>query len=207
MKFRFLLLLTLLPLFARAAAPVAGVDYVEIPGGQPYAPLKGKVEVAEVFGYTCIHCAKFQPLLNEWKKRQPAYVRLTPVPAAFGGFWNTYARAYFAAEKLGVLAKSHDAVFKAVHTENRLPFQNPSAGEIAAFYTAYGADAKAFAAAMESPAADAQLEQAKRFAAASGIEGTPTLVVNGKYRVIGRSFEDALKTTDFLVVKERGGKK
>ena len=42
MKSRFaLLLLLLLPLFAHAATPVAGVDYVEIPGGKPFAPLNG----------------------------------------------------------------------------------------------------------------------------------------------------------------------
>ena len=62
MKSRFALLLLLLsPLFAHAATPVAGVDYVEIPNGKPFAPLNGKVEVVEVFGYTCIHCAHFQP--------------------------------------------------------------------------------------------------------------------------------------------------
>src|SRR5690606_33901707 len=34
-------------------APVAGVDYDLIPNGQPYAPLNGKIEVVEVFGYVC----------------------------------------------------------------------------------------------------------------------------------------------------------
>ncbi|HEY0503749.1 MAG TPA: thiol:disulfide interchange protein DsbA/DsbL, partial [Lysobacter sp.] len=34
-------------------APVAGTDFVEIAGGQPYEPTNGKIEVVEVFGYTC----------------------------------------------------------------------------------------------------------------------------------------------------------
>ena len=72
MKSRFALLLLLLsPLFAHAATPVAGVDYVEIPNGKPFAPLNGKVEVVEVFGYTCIHCAHFQPQVAAWKRKQP----------------------------------------------------------------------------------------------------------------------------------------
>lgn len=216
MKLRFpllLLLLTLSPLLANAAgsaappAPVEGTDYVVIAEGKPYAPLDGKVEVVEVFGYTCIHCAHFQPVLGAWQKKQPAWVRFTPVPAAFGGYWTTYARAYYAAAKLRVLAGTHDLVFKAVHETGSLPIQNASNEEIAKFYAEHGADPKAFVAAMESPATNLLLERATRFATASGVEGTPTLIVNGKYRVLGRSFDDSLRITDFLVAKERAARK
>jgi len=203
-----LLLLALLPwsVFAAESAPEAGVDYVEIPDGKPYAPLDGKVEVVELFGYTCIHCAHFQPMVSAWQKKQPAYVRFTPVPAAFGGYWMPYARAYYAAAKLRVLAKTHDAMFKALHEDGSLPIQNASNQEIATFYQAYGADPAAFVAAMESPATALLLERSTEFAVASGIEGTPAIVVNGKYRVTARSPDDVLRVTDFLIAKERAGK-
>ena len=208
MKSRFALLLLLLsPLFAHAATPVAGVDYVEIPNGKPFAPLNGKVEVVEVFGYTCIHCAHFQPQVAAWKKKQPAHVRFTPVPAAFGGFWMPYARAYYAAAKLRVLGKTHDAVFKALHETGSLPIQNASDEEIATFYAGYGAEPKAFIAAMRSPATDLLLDRSREFALATGIEGTPTIVVNGKYRVTGRNFDDTLRITDYLVARERAARK
>jgi len=208
MKSRFmLLLLVLLPLFAHAAEPVAGTDYVEIPGGKPYAPLNGKVEVVEVFGYTCIHCAHFQPALGAWLKKQPSHVRFTPLPAAFGGYWMPYARAYYAAAKLRVLGKTHEAMFTALHETGSLPIQNASDEEIAAFYKGYGADPKAFAAAMRSPATDLLLDRSRDFAQATGIEGTPTIVVNGKYRVTGRNFDDTLRITDFLVARERAARK
>ena len=210
MKSRFaLLLLALLPwsAFAAESVPAAGVDYVEIPGGKPYAPLDGKVEVVEVFGYTCIHCAHFQPALGTWQKQQPAWVRFTPLPAAFGGYWMPYARAYYAAAKLRVLSKTHDAMFKALHETGSLPIQNASDEEIAAFYAGYGADPKAFIAAMRSPATDQLLDRSRDFALATGIEGTPTLVVNGKYRVTGRNFDDTLRITDYLVAKERTARK
>lgn len=202
-----LLLLALLPLFAHAAEPVAGTDYVEIPGGKPYAPLDGKVEVVEVFGYTCIHCAHFQPVVDAWLKKQPSSVRFTPLPAAFGGYWMPYARAYYAAAKLRVLGKTHDAMFKALHETGSLPIQNASDEEIATFYKGYGADPKAFIAAMRSPATDLLLDRSRDFAVAAGIEGTPTIVVNGKYRVTGRSFDDALRITDYLVARERAARK
>jgi len=203
MKLRFLLLLALLPpLAAHAADPVANTDYVEIPNGQPFAPSRGKVEVAEMFGYSCIHCWHLEPTLAAWKKRQPAHVKFSPVPAAFGGYWTTYARAYFAAQKLGLLERTHTAVFKAVHESGSLPIQNVSNGEIARFYAGYGADPKAFAAAMTSREVEAQLERARRFGMASGVEGTPTLIVNGRYRVTARSFQEAMRTVDYLVARE-----
>lgn len=204
-----LLLLLLMPLLAGAAesVPVAGTDYVEIPGGKPYAPLNGKVEVVEVFGYTCIHCAHFQPVLGAWQKKQPSWVRFTPVPAAFGGYWMPYARAYYAAAKLRVLANTHEAMFKALHETGSLPIQNASDEEIATFYAGYGADPKAFVVAMRSPATDVLLDRSRDFAVATGIEGTPTIVVNGKYRVTGKDFDDTLRITDYLTAKERAARK
>jgi thiol:disulfide interchange protein DsbA len=128
------------------------------------------------------------------------------VPAAFGGYWMPYARAYYAAAKLRVLGKTHDAMFKALHEAGSLPIQNASAEEIAAFYAGYGADPKAFVAAMDGPATDLLLDRSRDFALAAGIEGTPTIVVNGKYRVTARNFDDVLRVTDYLVAKERAAR-
>ena len=133
-------------------------------------------------------------------------MRFTPVPAAFGGIWTPYARAYYAAAKLRVLSKTHDAMFKALHEQGSLPIQNASSNEIATWYASYGVDPQAFAAAMDSPATDLLLERSKEFAVATGIEGTPTLVVNGKYRVTASSFDDTLRIADFLIARERARK-
>ena len=121
---------------AAAPAPVAGTDYVEIANGQPLEPLDGKVEVVEIFGYTCPHCATFAPLMSAWKSIAPADVRVTYLPAPFGGYWEPYAKAYYAAEALGVAEASHDAVFRAIHIERALPVQPvPSNEQMGEFYT------------------------------------------------------------------------
>lgn len=186
--------------------PVAGTDYVEIPNGQPYQPVAGKIEVAEVFGYPCPACAQFEPLAQAWKRRQSADVQWTPVPAAFGGHWDPFARGFYAAETAGVLDRTHEALFRAIHIERKLA---PNAGvqQIADFYAGFGVDAKDFANTMQSFGVDAKLNRSRQFAVRSGVEGTPTLVVNGKYRVTGRSFEDALRITDHLVAQERAARK
>ncbi|MBB1061360.1 thiol:disulfide interchange protein DsbA/DsbL [Marilutibacter spongiae] len=187
-------------------APVAGTDYVEIAGGQPYAPSMGKIEVVEIFGYTCPHCAHFEPLFESWTAKQPADVKVVPLAAPFGGYWEPYARAFYAAEALGVLEPSHAAMFNAIHVDRSMPAPPTVASneQIAAFYTKYGADPKKFASTMNSFAVNAKLKRVGQFLARSGVESTPDLVVNGKYRVIGgQSFEDRLRITDHLVAMER----
>ena len=185
-------------------APVAGTDYVEIPGGQAFAPAAGKVEVAEVFGYTCPHCAQFQPLIDSWKGKQPADVNVISVPAAFGGYWVTYARAFFAAETLGVLEKSHDAMFNALHVARSLNLQS-TPEDIGKFYAQYGVDPKTFASTMKGFAVETKLNRAKQFAVRSKIEGTPSIVVNGKYLVSvdQRGPEHMFNTIEHLVARER----
>src|SRR5690606_24521075 len=56
---------------------VAGEHYDPIPGGQPFEPLDGRIEVVEVFNYVCPACAMFEPLVSSWKKRLGEDVRFT----------------------------------------------------------------------------------------------------------------------------------
>lgn len=196
---------------ASGPAPVAGTDYVDIAGGQPFDPLNGKIEVVEIFGYTCPHCASFQLLVNAWKPSLADDVRFTYVPAPFGGYWEPYAKAYYAAEAMGVQAQSHDAVFRAIHIDRSLPVQPlPTDAQIGAFYGNYGVNPDEFASTMSSFAVGAKLNRAKQFIArsfGSDVATTPTLVVNGKYRVTGKSLEDNLRIAHQLIAQERGAAK
>lgn len=185
-------------------APVLGTDYVEIAGGQPFQPGTGKIEVAEAFGYTCPHCAAFEPVVSAWKAKLPADVILVPVAAPFGGYWIPYAKAYYTAEGMGLVGKTHEAMFRAIHLERTLPVQGVTDEQIGAFYAKYGADAKTFASTMSSFAVAGKLKRAEQFLVRSGVDGTPSIVVNGKYRIIGGTgFEDQLRIADHLIAKER----
>jgi thiol:disulfide interchange protein DsbA len=193
---------------ASGPAPVAGTDYVEIAGGQPFDPLNGKIEVVEIFGYTCPHCASFQQLINAWKPSLGPDVRFTYVPAPFGGYWEPFAKGYYAAEAMGVQAQSHDAMFRAIHIDRSLPVQPvPTDAQIGAFYGSYGVSPDEFASTMSSFAVSAKLNRAKQFITRSfGSESpsTPALVINGKYRVTGKSLEDHLRIAQQLIAQERG---
>ncbi|MEQ4574899.1 MULTISPECIES: thiol:disulfide interchange protein DsbA/DsbL [Gammaproteobacteria] len=185
--------------------PVAGTDYVDIEGGQPFQPAAGKIEVAEVFGYVCPACFRFQPLIGPWKAGLPSDVNFVYVPAMFGGTWDDYARAFYAAQTLGVQEKTHEALYQAIHVEQTLKGERgrDSVQDIANFYGKYGVDPKKFADTMASFGVQTQTNRAKQFATRSKITGTPSLIVNGKYLVKGTSYQDMLRIADHLIARER----
>jgi thiol:disulfide interchange protein DsbA len=197
---------------APAATPavtfaVEGQHYDLIPGGQPFEPLDGKIEVVEVFNYVCPACAMFQPLVNSWKARLPADVRFTYVPAAFGGNWDPYVRAYYAAESMGIVEKSHDGIFQAIHVERSLRGERgqDSPQDIARAYAKFGADPAQFASTMASFTVNAKFGRAKQYIAQQRANSTPTIIVNGRYRVKANSFETLLENTDRVIAQVRAG--
>lgn len=190
----------------RGPAPIAGTDYEEIAGGQPYQPLDGKIEVVEVFGYVCPACASFHPVVSDWEKKLPADVHFTYVPAPFGPEWNPYAKSYYVAESMGLVGRTHDALINAIHVTNAMPGEGdtPDEEKIANFYAGYGANAAQFLAAMNSFAVASKINRGKQFMMRSGVSSTPTLVVNGKYRITGgKGWEDKVRIADHLIAMER----
>jgi thiol:disulfide interchange protein DsbA len=186
-----------------ANAPRLGIDYEILPTPQPTYG-NGKIEVAEVFSYACIHCAEFQPVVDEWLKKLPSDVRYEYVPAVFAQVWENFARAFFAAKILGVQERTHDAVFKAVHIEHAV--KTPSPEGIADWYATQGVDRTKFLDTMNSFGVTAMVNRAKQFALRTGIEGTPTIIVAGKYKVnvnADRGFPGMLATVDYLLARER----
>lgn len=191
------------PAVDMANAPREGVDYTVLASPQPTYG-QGGIEVAEVFAYTCIHCANLQPLLNTWKAGLPSDVRFVYVPGAFGGVSDNFARGFFAAEAMGLLDKTHDDTFKAVLIERR--FQTGSVEEIADYYASHGADRDAFLSTMQSFAVNAKINRARQFSLRTGVNATPTMIVNGKYSAVasqGGGAEGLLRTVDWLVARER----
>ncbi|MCM2355169.1 MAG: thiol:disulfide interchange protein DsbA/DsbL, partial [Arenimonas sp.] len=185
---------------------VAGVDYVEIPGGQPFEPGTGQIEVAEVFSYTCPHCASFEPMVMAWRARQPADVKFIPVASFFGGNPEPFAKAFYAAQALGVLGRTHEPMFRALHIERTLDLAGANPQTLGAFYARHGVDPAQFASTMSSFAIDAKVKRANQFVMATGVEGSPAIVVDGKYRVTGKTLEDTLRITTHLVAKERAAR-
>lgn len=196
------------PVDPNAPAPRLGTDYEVIAVPQPtWNPADGRIEVAEVFSYMCIHCAEFQPNVDVYKPKLPADVRWVYVPAAFGGAWNEAAKAYFTAELMGVQERTHDAVFNAIFVERQVTAGK--AEEFVALYGKLGVDKARFQATMNSFGVTAKVSRAHQFALRTGVNATPTIIINGKYRVNitqDRGAKGMLDTVDFLVSQERAAK-
>lgn len=178
----------------RAALPglTEGVEYKLIEGGKPYRAVPGKIEVAEVFAYGCPHCAKFAPMLETWKRSLPKNAQLVYTPAAFDTS-DPYARFHFAAEAAKALPVLHPRLFAAIHETGELT-RAAELPQIAAWGARVpGVNAKALAAALkDSKALDAKMQQAHDFAVRSDIPGTPALVIDGRYLVLGNSYQGLL---------------
>ena len=186
---------------ATPGAAEAGKNYFLIDPPQPTAS-GDKIEVLEVFNYACIHCAHFQPYADQLKASLPATAQFGYMPAIFNAQWEAYARAFYTAQSLGVLDKTHQAVFDAVHRDKRAL---RSFDEIAAFYGEHGVDVAKFKATATSFEIESKLARSRDMVPKLGVDGTPTLIVNGKYRLTGASaggYPQLVALVETLVKKE-----
>ncbi len=191
------------------AAPtfVAGTDYQLIDPPVAFGS-DDRIDVVEVFGYNCIHCAHAQPFISEWKKSLPADVHFEYMPAVFGGVWEAFGRAFYTAQTMGLLDRTHEAMFAAVHEQKR--FNNLE--DVAAFYAEHGGgDPQQVLATMSSFPVETKLAEARQTVQAFGVEGTPTMVIEGKYRVsvprAENGFQRMLEIVDFLIEQERAARR
>jgi len=215
------ILLALLALSATASTQaqalwVAGKHYTVIPTQRTNVPA-GKVEVMEVFSYGCPACNQFLPTMKKLKASLPANAQLVYLPASWnkGEAWPMFQRAYLTAQSLGVAEKGHDAMFQAIWATGELGVTEPSGRlkkdlptieNAARFYERVaGVKAADFVNASKSFSVDLKMRQADTQITAMQVSGTPTLVVNGKYRVNNESLktnDEMIDLVKFLVAKE-----
>jgi len=203
---------------APAANWVAGKQYSVIPQAQRTNVAPGKVEVMEVFSYGCPHCSQFRPIMKKLKASLPSNAQIVYLPASWNAAenWPTFQRAYLTAQSLGVADKGHDAMFDAIWTTGelsvteadgqRLKKKLPSIEDIAALYQRVtGVKAADFVAASKSFGVDLKMRQADSQIVAMQVPSTPTLVINGKYRVNNENLsgtDEIIELVKFLVAKE-----
>ena len=162
-----------------------------------------KIEVLEVFWYACPHCYDFEPHVKEWLQKKSDDVVFRRMPGIFRKNWIPHAKAYFTAEKLGVLDKIHSPLFDAIHKERKKIHDDKA---IKKFFVKHGVDKAEFTKVYESDEIDTKVKQAFVMGQRYKITGVPAIIVNGKYMISGTtagSFENVLKITNSLVDKEK----
>lgn len=181
---------------------VEGTHYERIEG--PAAAADDVIEVVEVFSYMCPHCRNFQPYVGPWEAELPEGVTFRRVPVSFNRSWEPFARAYVTADVLGILDQSHEALFAALHDQRQAM---RSMADLAEFHSQFGVDAEQFETTSSSFPVEAALRKGGSELGKWGIRSTPTLVIDGKWRVSprrGGTFEEMLEVADYLIELERG---
>ena len=206
LAFRNLLAIALLTVTGYAQAAVLGKDYTLVEPAQPTAA-NGKIEVLEFFAYPCPHCYHLVPELSTWAKTMPKDVSLTYVPVVFRESWEPMAYTFYALDTLKQLPKPHDALFDAWNVSHT---DLVSIGQISAFVAQRGVDKQKFTDTYRSFGVQSQVTRSKQMVLSYRIQGTPTLVVDGRYAITGLQPADMIRVLRELtdqVRKERASKK
>ncbi|MBS0556199.1 MAG: thiol:disulfide interchange protein DsbA/DsbL [Proteobacteria bacterium] len=160
-------------------ALVAGQDYLAI---NPAHPTPGdQVVVTEVFSYACPHCADFQPYANELKNKLPKGVKFDLVPAVFNAMWEPFARAFYTAQSMGLVDKTHQALFDAIHRDHQPLRTIQDLANL--FYANYGVNPGEFLSTATSFVIEGELAAGTQKVRDWQVDATPTLIIDGKYRV------------------------
>ena len=175
-----------------------GNEYVTLPAPQQRLGSEGKVEVVEVFSYDCIHCAHFAPMAEKLRKELPAGVVFKLVPAAFNSPWIPFARAYYAAKQLGVVDRTHLQLFVAKFAQH---YPINSMDELADFYAREGVDRAKFMRIATSDEVTAKLKSDFALVSKWQVDGTPSIVVDGKYRITNVKTQDELAAVALWLAK------
>lgn len=173
------------------------------------------IRVQEFFWYGCPHCFRLDPTITAWAAKLPKDVVFERVPNALGRpIGQVHERAFYIAKVLGILPKTHTALFNAIHRDGE---PMASLREIRDLYVRVaGITPQQFDDASSSFVVDADMRRADQLAQTYGIMSVPTLVIGGEYMTDGvmagaghpdaseaQDFSRMLKVADFLIDKVR----
>ncbi len=178
------LLLNTLVLSAHAQALFQeGTHYQRLPQAHP-AGSGERPEVVELFSYNCIHCFNFKPAVQEWLATKPDNVEFIRIPVTFGQRnMELMARAYYAAQELGIEQEADTALYAAFHGQQRRRLTNED--QVADLFAELGVEREAFDRAFNSFAVETKVRRANQLTQRYQIRGTPSVVINGQYLTTG----------------------
>ncbi len=177
---RLFIAITALLLSATAFADENGQQYREF---NPPLPIStgNKIEVLEFFSYGCHVCYDLHPYLSAWIKKMPKDVQIDFVPVSFYPQWEPAAYTYYALDAMNKRKQLDDALYEAWH--NKAPMNNVE--DIAAFVAQHGVDRQQFTDQYNGMFTRSKFMRSMQLSQTYQIDATPTLVVDGKYVLVG----------------------
>jgi protein dithiol oxidoreductase (disulfide-forming) len=208
--FRRALAVFLLMLVAASAQAQSGLepgrDYIRLDPPHPVAS-GDKTEVIEFFYYGCPVCYELEPKLSRWYFNASGSVALRRVPALASDSWENFAKLFYTLQAMGQLARLNWPVYDNFHFRGLKLNEEP----VMANWVAHnGLDKQKFIAIYQSPEIQAKVAQARKMTKDYGIEGVPSIVVDGKFLTsagMAGSTDKLMQVVEQLVElarKERG---
>jgi thiol:disulfide interchange protein DsbA len=186
-----------------AAGYRSGVHYLRLSPTQPTSSSPDQVEVAEFFAYSCIHCYNLEPYLAQWLTTKPDYINFVRVPVVWNELVRLHGQAFYAAAALGKGEEIHTPFFREVHVNGNLL---DSEGDLAEFFARFGVEEAALKTALASFSVHTNVQRADELTRRYRVDGTPTVVVNGKYVTSASKaggHEQLIKLVETLAASER----
>lgn len=169
-----------LALFAAAPALAAKFD-----AGRHYTVIAEQPTdepvVMEFFSYGCPHCYTFQPFMDQLKTTLGDRTEVEYVPVDFGGgYWTATQELYLVLEALGRLDELNMKAFEYIHGERKM-INNSAKAQ--GFAERHGISPEEYKKAAKSFAFHVKKKRYDQLTRRYQINSTPTIIVNGKYRV------------------------
>lgn len=154
----------------------AGDNYREIKQ-QPVAD-PSRIEVIDFFFYACPYCNELRPALEKWRRSLGKDIVFRRVPTVRRDSWAPLARTFYTLEALGELERLHEAVYRSYHDE-QVHMSKPDV--MADWAAKRGIERQKWLDTYNSEDVSRKVDLARKLTDAYDIQGTPSLVVNGRY--------------------------
>jgi len=197
---KWLLMALLLLSGVASAASELGKDYTLMSKPQPVANPK-KVEVIEFFSYTCIHCFHLDPLITAWANKKPANVDFRKEQIVWQKPMEGFARLFATMNATATLPRLNGPVFDAV-MQQKINLGDPAVLNDW-LKKQRGINVGQFMQAYNSFGVNSQVARAGQITRTYEVEGTPTIVVNGKYALSPATPERLMEVLNDVIAKAK----
>ncbi len=182
--------------------------YTRLTPTQPTVGGPDKIEVAEIFMYSCPHCYDLEGHITRWEESKNPEVRLVRIPAAFNQLAQLHAQLYYTEVFLAKSGKLQDQnafrtmVFEEFHRRgNRIA----SEASIQKLFERAGVSADDFSRTWSSFEVNQAMRLAADLSRRYNIMSVPAIIVNGKYKSdagMAGSYPKLIELIDELTVRE-----
>lgn len=192
---------------SQAEEYTAGKEY-DVISPIPIEQEAGRVNVTELFWYTCPHCKVLEKeFVGQYLKQKADNVDFVQMPAVFSKARHQdtfFAKLFYVVQVLDADGKKnlHHKIFSALHDSGR---RLDNMGAVNRFLVAQGFKQADIDAAYQSMQLTAKVNYALQFTQGSGADSVPTIIVNGKYLTsAGKAggYDKLIKVVNYLTEKE-----